>query len=144
MTPTGSRYSHFYGALGTWVCLGILLGCGTDYVDVGGLSKHDQELFHVAAQKEGVAVTTSPEFWDWVVRYDWGMRHVGYSQRQRIGNYCEIRINPSRLKFCGTGSTDGNFIQIMRHEIRHCQGRAGHLENPDRLMYRKVPCDPID
>ena len=127
------------------LAVAALGACRKDRVDVRDLTPEHRSLFAEAAAIEGVDTTIHGRPGDWTVKYDFRMFKQGNSKQDDLpfNLYCKIRINPDRVRTCGTGSTDHHFRIIVRHELRHCDGRE-HSSDPKSLMYYYPPCWPID
>ena len=122
------------------ILLLILVGCG-DFGEfyIGGLSRHDQNVFRQAARREHADVVKIPTKWITFVLYGNRILHKKKNGSTTL-SFIILRQNPPP---CSRGGRDQKFLVTARHEIRHTQG-DNHSSNPEKLMHKETPCWPID
>ena len=122
------------------IFLFMLMGCGSETIDVSSLNDHDRTLFAEAAELEGVETIQSGAPRSWFIVYDQLMNHDGYTIP--LGVFCKISIRTTGM-YCPDGGYDQKFRIVARHEIRHCFW-VQHSTNPDSLMFPTPSCWPAD
>ncbi len=127
------------------VILAVLLSGCQQVADVTRLPEPYRQWFIEAAAIEGFDTTIDGNGWDIEVRLDWGLPWpiTGYKDYARAR--VRIRLNPNNMIPCQPGGVELRFKNIARHELRHVEDMIIiHASDPDLLMYRTAPCNPID